>query len=228
MKKIILCIAASFLIASCSTEQEITTEKKVKKSTSLGEIAIAENAENPFDQTGRKYYNLLTLYTDTYGYPVSAQELADHLRYLSAKYGNIDNTEKSVITITPEKIALILAEPLAQLNSLIENSSLSSSIKSNLSDFVADLVDRQEDEYEEVCNFIVAYETAAIANVLLEEDEKDTILKMASISRYSLYAEARRRDRDWETAITTRPAKAIFVANQRTLITLAVLFGRLQ
>lgn len=217
MKKIILCIAVSFLIISCSAEEENRSEQSRSANTYVSKIESPQNTENPFDQTGSEYYNLLHQYTTVYGYPVSSNNLANHMRYLVA------NSQTTVDAITEESIDLILAAPEAQLMAIIGNSSLSSVVKSNLKVFVTELIKRQEQGYDEIYNFIIAYENTLISDELLKQDERDTILKMTSISRYSLYADDRRKDRDWETAITTRPAGTTSDANERTLVTLAVL-----
>ncbi|WP_163400647.1 hypothetical protein [Flavobacterium fluviatile] len=229
MKNFVLCIVALFLVFACSPDEDVRPEENNKQSSTLmSESSIAQNLANPYEQTGIDYYNQLNLYTKSHGYPNSVQQLTDQMLYLSNNSRKDTKFSKSAITITPEMIALILAEPEVKLAELIENSSLSLEVKSNLNGFVSDLIEQQEDDYDEVCSFIISYETSVIENILLQEDEKDTILKVASISRYSLYAEARRRDRDWETAITTKPTKPLFDGDEITIIALAVLFNTLQ
>ncbi|MFC0779961.1 hypothetical protein, partial [Flavobacterium sp. HJSW_4] len=123
---------------------------------------------------------------------------------------------------------LILADPEGKLVEIIDDSDLSIAVKTNLNAFVADLINRQQDDYDEVYEHIVSYEAAVVVDSILEEDEKDTILKVSSISRYSLYAEARQRDPDWQTSVTNRPSASFLKKSQMTFVNLAVLLNAIK
>ncbi|MXO04367.1 hypothetical protein [Flavobacterium sp. HBTb2-11-1] len=229
MKSLLLCIAISLSMFSCTNDNETTTElSKDFKNESTSKATDAANPNNPFDQIGLDYYNHLKNFELENG-PIKNQvQLIKQLLYLTDKGDIKRKTSKSVITITPEMIAVILADPENKLIELINDASLSISVKNNLTGFVNELVDKQDDDYDDVHNYILDYEDGVIADSVLIQDEKDTILKVSAISRYSLYAEARKRDRDWETSVTNKPSKGIDLkGNEITLVTLAVVFNNL-
>lgn len=229
MKNYLLCIVVLFLLFSCSSEEELNTKSSTIAHTGSSNASLVPgNNSNPYDQTGLDYYNELTEFTKQYGHANSAQELTAQMLFLSRGSDRRKMSGKSLIMLTPEMVTLILSNPQAELIALIESSSLSLEIKSNLIAFVLDLVNKQNDDYDEVYSFIVAYETAVLQDISLEQDEKDTILKVSSISRYSLYAEAQRRDRDWETGVTNKNIKPFLEGAEVTLTTLAVLFTKLE
>ena len=229
MKNFLLCITISFFAISCSSDEDLENIASGNKAVILTneKTSFPNNPSNPFDQTGVEFYNKLRLYVVDFGVPNSTQKVTNQMLFLSKNLKKDGRINKSVIKITPEMIGLILADPQGKLIELIETSTLSLNVKNNLTDFVSDLVDKQDDDYDEVYSFIVSYESDVIDDVFLEEDEKDTILKVSSISRYSLYEEARNRDRDWETSVTNKKGRADLNSNQITLITLAVLFNTL-
>jgi len=228
MKNLVLCLTVLFFTLSCTNDEDYSAPLLVNSALDTSEVSNrAKNISNPFDQTGAEFYAQFTFYISEKGYPSSNSQIKDQMLLLSTKASKSSLTSKSIITITPEMIALILANPEVKLLEIIDNSSLSNAVKNNLTSFVGDLVNRQNDDYDQVYSFIIDYEEDVIDNTILEEDEKDTILKVSSISRYSLYAEARVRDRDWETSVTNRSSTAVFDKTDRTLITLAVLFNTL-
>jgi hypothetical protein len=228
MKNLVLCLTVLFFTLSCTNDEDYSAPQLVNSALETSEVSNrAKNISNPFDQTGAEFYAQFTSYISEKGYPSSDSHIKDQMLLLSAKASKSSLTSKSIITITPEMITLILANPEFRLLEIIDSSTLSNAVKSNLTSFVGDLVYRQNEDYDQVYSFIIDYEEGVIDNTILEEDEKDTILKVSSISRYSLYAEARVRDRDWETSVTNKSSTAVFDKTDRTLITLAVLFNTL-
>lgn len=228
MKNLLITFSTLFFLTSCSDDEYINPEaNKPLAEIIADETLAARNPENPYDQTGADFYKNLTEYITKNGYPKSNAEIIDQLLFMANR--KISNrTNKSIITITSEMISIILVDPENTLFDLINNSELSAGVKINLTGFVTELADKQDEDYDNVHDFIVLYEQGIVQSLALQEDEKDTILKVSSISRYSLYEEARKRDRDWETGVTNRCIKNFKADNQFTIATLAVLFNHLQ
>ncbi|WP_426484657.1 hypothetical protein [Flavobacterium sp. 2] len=229
MKSFLLMTMTTFLVLSCSDDQDYNSEIVNKTVPQTNEKAMnAFNEFNPFEQTGINFFNDLNFYISSNGYPSSNEQLIDQTFFLLAKRGDSKISGKSIITVTPELILLILADPEGKLVEIIDDSDLSIAVKTNLNAFVADLISRQQDEYDEVYEHIVSYEAAVVVDSILEEDEKDTILKVSSISRYSLYAEARQRDPDWQTSVTNRPPASFLKKSQMTFVNLAALLNAIK
>ncbi|MDP5200204.1 hypothetical protein [Flavobacterium sp. DG2-3] len=229
MKSLLLMSMTAILLLSCSADQDYNSEIESSSAPQTNEKAIyALNTLNPFEETGINFFNDFDFYVSKNGYPTSNEQLINQVLFLIDKRVNNKQSGKSIITITPELILLILANPEEKLVEIIDNSDLSIAVKVNLNSFIADLISKQQDDYDEVYDHIVTFESAIVVDSLLEEDEKDTILKVSSISRYSLYAEARKRDPDWQTSVTNRPSGEFLKKNQMTFINLAVLLNVLK
>ncbi|MBS7230972.1 hypothetical protein KHA90_08045 [Flavobacterium psychroterrae] len=227
MKNYLVCTAL-VLCAACSTDENLNESQSYTNDQSQSNTiqVKAGNNLNPFDRAGIEFYDKLNSYYNSIGYPASNEDFEAQMLFLAQKPTGDRSLNKSVITITPEMIVAILADPEVKLVELIEASSLSVEVKNSLYGFVFDLVNRQQTDYEDVYSFIISYEAAVIADSSLQTDEKDTILKVSAISRYSLYAEAR-KDRDWETAVTNKKGSLDYSGGEITLAALAVLFESL-
>ncbi len=108
---------------------------------------------------------------------------------------------------------------------IVENCSISAASKSQLLLFVETLIAQQDEEYATIRDYIISFDTGIIANTTLLAEEKEAILTVSTISSYALYAEAERKDRDWETSVGTRHAKAFFDNNQAPIITIIALLN---
>ena len=117
-----------------------------------------------------------------------------------------------------------MSDPDNSLITIVQGSTLSTDEKATLINFLQGLILQRDEEFDLIYNYVVSYETSIIANTTLSTDAKDTILTVASISRYSLYSEAERKDRDWETSVGSRPILPFFSHNDAAIIsTIAIL-----
>ncbi|KAF2328111.1 hypothetical protein [Flavobacterium ginsenosidimutans] len=228
MKTVVLCLTITFFTASCSNDEILNQSDKGRfEQISYDVPQEAQNLRNPFEETGIIFYNALTDYASQNGAADSKEKQSDQLLFIWENRNGKNREAKSLITLTPEMIAAILADPYSKLLELIDSSALSSPVKLKLNYYVDELVSRQNQDYEDVHDFIVSYEDEVMEDSAIDEDEKETILKVSAISRYSLYEEARNRDRDWETAVTNKPIQNALHGVEPTLAVLAAFFNTL-
>lgn len=225
MKNFLLCFVFSFCIISCSTdtdlsESQITAGLKNGNNNSVS----PQNKSNPFDSVGKQYYDAITLYRQQNQFPNSISEITAELRFASKAFNSSGLTSRNVIPFTDEIVESIMADPDNSLIAIVQGSTLSVEAKSAVIDFLQGLILQREQEFNLIYNYVVSYESSIIADTTLGTDEKDTILTVASISRYSLYSEAERKDRDWETSVGSRPLMPFFSHNEAGIIfTIAIL-----
>lgn len=188
---------------------------------------IPQNKANPFDREGKKYFDLLTIYLENNKVPNSIKKMTSQIEFLSRNYGSGNFTSRSAGAFTPQQVALIMGDPVAQLKVILENSSLSSEVKYQLLNFFQMLLEKQKLDYHEVYNYIISYESEIIGSTTLKKDEKETILTVSSISTYALYVDSKHKDRDWETSVGNREVEPLFNTYQASVVSVIALMKML-
>ncbi|HEU4791360.1 MAG TPA: hypothetical protein VFS71_16855, partial [Flavobacterium sp.] len=186
-----------------------------------------ENMANPLDLKGKTFYEALELYHLKNRFPNSIDEITSQIKFVSAKMGSKTITSKSIIVFNDDIVQSIMSDPDNMMVSIVQSSSLGSAAKTDLIVFLQNLISRRQLEFDVNYNFIVSYENTVILNQTFSADDKDTILTVTSISRYSLYSESERKDRDWETSVGSKMAKPFFKSNQVSIISIIALLHQL-
>lgn len=228
MKNLLLCIAVSLFFISCSTDSDFDNSENGVNLSLVSNISEApENKANPMDLKGKTFYEALTLYSEKNKFPNSIDEITSQIKFVSAKIGSKSITSRRVIEFNDDIVQSIMTDPDNIMISIVQNSSLGSVAKGELIAFLQDLISRRQQEFDVNYNFITTYENTIILNQTLSADDKDTILAVTSISRYSLYSESERKDRDWETSVGSKIAKPFFKRNQVSIISIIALLQQL-
>jgi hypothetical protein len=228
MKNLLLCIVSSSFFISCSTDSDFDNSENEADLFLLSNISEApENKANPMDLKGKIFYKALTLYSKKNKFPNSIDDIANQIKFVSEKIGSKTITSKSVIEFNDEIVQSIMADPDNIMISIVQSSSLQPTAKADLIVFLQNLISRRQQEFDVNYNFIASYENTVILNQAFSADDKDTILTVTSISRYSLYSESERKDRDWETSIGSKMVKPFFKRNQVSIISIIALLRQL-
>jgi len=217
------------LFSACSTDSEAVIEKNlISNPESLeGKATFPLSSKNPYDSKGIEYYKTLQKFLKENSYPNSAAEISKQISFLSIS-GNDSRTGKaSNLGYSEQEILEILASPETKLIEIVENSLISSTSKMMVTTFVQSLIVQKDSEYASIRNYIIDFDDDIISDEDLNSDEKETILTVSTISSYALFAEAERKDRDWEKSVGTKPARLFFKANEASIITLIALLKNL-
>ena len=225
MKNLLLFISLSFFLNSCSTEDQI--DQTVVPETTIAESfkasVMPQNRANYIDAVGENYTVALNEFNQHNDFPNSIKEMGNQIRFLSKQFKPKRQTTKRIIPFTDDMVQAIMNDPDNCMIAIVEDSSLSLGVKAGLIEFLQSLIGQREGDFISTYEFIVAYENTVIADSSIDVDEKDTLLTVTSISRYSLYSEAERKDRDWETSVASRKAKPFFSNNETVIISIIVL-----
>lgn len=228
MKNFLLCIVFSFFLISCSVDSDLEkSEIATNASTETTNFNIPKNKANSFDSAGMKYYNALNTYLQNNQRPNSIKEIADQIKFTSKYYSASQLTDRNAIFFTDEIVEAIMADPDNIMIAIVNGSTLSAQAKTTLINFLQNLILHREEQFTIIYGYIVSYESTIIPNTTFSEDEKETILTVASISRYSLYSEAERKDRDWETSVGSKSVKPFFAKNEAATISIIALLGKI-
>lgn len=196
--KVWLLILPMFITA-CS--DQVTAEPDKIRDGGENSAEDPSNTANPYDYAG-VLYNEIVKNMDQNG-----------LTYTSI--GQVASVTDSVAGIKLEQILLpndpslstrlddlqfLLNDP-QPVNKILAQSSLSQNAKAGFVSFLDSLVIHGGEPYEDIHPIIVAYEASVAADTLYSPEEKRILLTTTSVARYSV-SERKRKDKDWETAVT--------------------------
>jgi hypothetical protein len=212
-----------YLLNSCSTDSDFSSSELQENAVKFNEnLLFPENKANPFDYKGREYYHALTFYQKKNASPNSILEITNQIGFLDFQVGKKLETNKNVITFNNEIVESIIEDPDNSMISIIQNSTLGSIAQSSLINFLQGLIAQQQIEFSLTYDYIRDYEDLVLEEDMWTENDKETILTVASISRYFLYSESQRKDRDWEVSAGNKPAKRFFSNNEGSIIFIIV------
>lgn len=217
MKKFVLCFALSILTVGCSSDEDLKNiELSPKDSNHF--ITFPENPQNRMDFVGKEYYSALRIFYQENESPNSIEEITGQINYLTNRSVIKSATSKGVIFFTDSIVESIMLDPDNLMIQIVNSSSLSTGSKSCIITFLLELINKRQLEFSVAYNYIVSYEDDIIDDNLISDEEKDTLLTISSISRYSLYSEAERKDRDWEKSTGSKPGKSRFNSNDISIV----------
>lgn len=227
MKTILLCIITTIFFLSCSSDFEVAMQETPSSNNEgeTPEINAPVNPENPYDVKGIKFYESLLLYQQEKSSPNSVSELARQIRFLSGQLGRKMATTGRLIAFTDEMVESIMQDPDNSMILIVQNSLLQPYAKTSLIDFLEQLIVERQQQFSITYDYITEYESNVISDSILTAEESETMLTVASISRYSLYSEQERKDRDWETNVGGRPVKSIFGNNEIPIVLIIALLN---
>lgn len=213
------------LLTSCSTDSDFNQSElynaSSEKSASI-ELSPA-NKLNPFDYKGLMFYNALNEYYTSNMAPNSIAEITAQIKYLSCQIDKRKNTRKRIIAFNDSIVEAIMSDPDNSMIDIVQSSGLSANAKINVISFLQGLISHRQSDFSVSYGYVVSYEGAIIEDNLFDDDETETILTITSISRYSLYSESERKDKDWDLSAGNKPAKKFFATNERSIVSIIAL-----
>jgi hypothetical protein len=201
------------LIVSCTTDSIENTDsidnkvidKKSEKYARLVQILTPENPENVYDLAGKLHNDILDIYLAGNYQHNAIVEISQEVEAIAAVNNDLMllNLETN-LPIDLNEIQEIINNPQAQLDEAIANSSMTDKAKGSLSNFMTSLLSWENDEYAEIHQSIILYESSVMTNPQFSSEDKRIILTTSSIARYSLYYARERTDKDWEASVGNR------------------------
>ena len=169
----------------------------------------------------------MKIYYENNQAPNSVSELAKQISFVSESVQKKNLITSRLIPFTDEMVESIMSDPDNSMILIVQNSTLQTYVKNNLINFLQNLIDKREDEFVMTNNYIVGYEADVLNDSVLTSEETETILTVASISRYSLYSEEERKDKDWDILIGSKRAKPFFSKNETSIVQVIALLEKL-
>ncbi len=206
-------VILTLLIVSCTTDtidssDSADTKVDYKKSTKTARLLQSLSPENPaniYDLAGKLHNEILDVYlTGNYTYTTIA-EINQQIEAISASNGDLTllNSQPSQ-PVNLVEMQDIVDNPQAKLEEVISNSTMTNEAKTSLSNFMNDVLLWENVPYEEIYQSIISYESSVMDNVVFTDEDKRIILTTSSITRYSLYYDEERKDKDWGSSVGNR------------------------
>ena len=204
MKKFYLGCSITMLMLSCTAENSDFNENEaVNGISALAKTVhnpLPENAGNPYDITGRLYFDIRNAYSGNSSNSTLEQIAlsVDAIAFENADFMMLRGSVASNVNI--ELINEVIYNPKGTLEEIIAASSLSILAQASLTQFIDTVEAIENEEYDDIYSYIISYETVILSSNFSEEDSR-VLLSTSSIARYELYRKKRPRDRDWETSV---------------------------
>lgn len=206
-------VILALLIVSCTTDtidssDSADTKVDYKKSTKTARLLQSLSPENPaniYDLAGKLHNDILDVYlTGNYTYTTIA-EINQQIEAISASNGDLTllNSQSSQ-PVNLVEMQDIVDNPQAKLEEVISNSTMTNEAKTSLSNFMNNVLLWENVPYDEIYQSIVSYESSVMDNVVFTDEDKRIILTTSSITRYSLYYDEERKDKDWGSSVGNR------------------------
>jgi hypothetical protein len=214
MKNILLrLLILPLIIISCTddtidTAESIESNVGTKKSKITGRLVQNVSPENPanvYDSAGKLHNDILNIYlAGNYQYNTIA-EISQQIEVITVANSNLMllNSETNQ-PVNLDEIQEIVNDPQSKLEDIISNSAMTNTAKNSLSNFMNDILLWENNPYDAIYQSIVSYELSVMNNTLFSEEDKRIILTTTSITRYSLYLENERKDKDWGASVGNR------------------------
>jgi hypothetical protein len=217
MKKLSLSIVFFCMLVSCTRESDF--ESSENAAVSNEESILSKRSSNLSSLQGKKYTDAFNSYLQKNEYPDSVEELTDQIQFIWEQFSDFEQLQP----ITNEYVLLIVNDPVNELTQILEKSSLSTEAKARLSNFIQNLINLEDYEYEEIHNYIISFEGKVSNDAILTDQEKESILTVSSISTYSIETASERKDKDWEKSVGNKKVQPPFGYNEASIISVIAL-----
>ena len=211
MKKILLCgVLVSFitLLSSCDSEELTSSHQQQLKKTSP-----SVRSDNPFDAIGVLHNVLFDAYVASNNRDDTIEGIAVKINELITGYSNLEPTTIAINAGFTDRVEQILNYPEHSLDIIVSEVGLSVRVKTKLNDLIELVSGVTTSGYPETGVDIISYEEDIITDVSLTPEEKEVVLTVSSIVKYSIYDNGDRKDKDWDLSVGNIVAAAYGAAH---------------
>lgn len=202
LNKWIITFILPILLISCNSNESVEDYKSLIENNILGKPGIfsPSNSLNPYDSVGILHNDILDIYLSANHTHTSVEDIDDEIQSLILASTVVPDSSSLILPGTAV-IADILNSPDTSLTNIIDSSAMTSYSKIQFEDFIDSLMMMNEEEFEDIYDFITLYESSVLINISLNSNDKRIILTVASLARHSFYYSKKRKDKDWETSV---------------------------
>ncbi|NMH24247.1 hypothetical protein [Flavobacterium solisilvae] len=195
-------------LVSCSSDNDTTNSENANTLSAKLITTLPGNYANPYDEVGWLYNELFDTYYTNANLGGSVSQIITKVQSIadaSSSFNSIKGSHYHNVSNT--RVSYFLEHPTTCVNDVISASSMSTTGKSNLTNFINSFIIflENENDCDVIYDKVVAYESGVLLNAALTETDKRIILTTTSITRHSAFR-ARKKpkkntDPDWDIFI---------------------------
>ncbi|WP_395047857.1 hypothetical protein [Flavobacterium sp.] len=193
---------------SCSSDNETTNSENANSHSAKLITTLPGNDANPYDEVGWLYNELFDTYYTNGNLGGTVPQIITKVQTIADASSSFNSIKGSSYHNVSSAIVLNLLEhPTTCVNDVISASSMSTSAKSSLSNFINSFIIflDNETDCDVIYDKIVAYENGVLLNSSLNQTDKRIIFTTTSVARHSAYRANKKpkknTDPDWTVLI---------------------------
>lgn len=208
-----LLLCGFFLFQSCSNDNFIKETPKelntYSKFQSRERTEVPANPANSYDYVGQLHNEILYSF---YKQPPKKQNFISVMQRLDSIISKndafIDIAASGYTAPDSLKVNYILTHKIICATEVVARSGITLSAKSSLSNFISAVIalSVNEEDYEVIYSYIVSYESDVMLEPIFNTKDREVLLSVASVARYSTYAKRKRpkrnMDPDWDVLVS--------------------------
>lgn len=202
-------VLSNLLLLTACTNETVQNNDIQSRKFDLNTIDFPANTTNAFDFVGKMHNEILYAYYLIPGQPSDIAGIYARIDSIATNRLGLQNLGATSYRLPDfEKIDYIVTTEITSATDVISNSDLSPSAKMSLSNFVSAIsaFSTSDDTYEVIYQFIIDYEAAVMADPDFDAQDRELILTVSSVARYSMYANRKRpkknTDPDWDILVS--------------------------
>lgn len=195
-------------LVSCSSDNDTTNSENTNSNSAKLITTLPGNDANPYDEVGWLYNELFDTYYTNANLGGSVTQIITKVQTIADASANFNSIKGSPYhNVSNTRVLYLLEHPTTCVNDVISASSMSTTGKSSLTNFINSFIIflENENDCDVIYDKVVSYENGVLLNAALTETDKRIILTTTSITRHSAFR-ARKKpkkntDPDWDIFI---------------------------
>lgn len=204
MKNYFLILLFALLFVSCETTETELTSSETNYLSKKAEDLLPLNPTNMYDFVGKVHYDISTSYFADSNLPKTIDSIVSQVNLKASIHPFFDDFLSADYNLVPQsRIAYLVSDSHSAFDSIVDDLPLNATAKNDFRLFVETVLSKvdNDEEYVDIHNYIVHYESTIQDSGELSASEKEYLLTVTSIIRHSVYAKKKRpkknTDLDW-------------------------------
>lgn len=204
MKNYFLILLFALLFVSCETTESELISSETNTLSKKSEDLLPLNPTNTYDFVGQVHYDISTSYFADSNLPKTIDSIVSQVNLKASIHPFFDDFLSADYNLVPQsRIVYLVSDSHGAFDSIVDDLPLNATAKNDFRLFVETVLSKvdNDDDYIDIHNYIVHYESTIQDSGELSVSEKEYLLTVTSIIRHSVYAKKKRpkknTDLDW-------------------------------
>ena len=204
MKNYFLILLFALLFVSCETTESELISSETNTLSKKSEDLLPLNPTNSYDFVGQVHYDISTSYFADSNLPKTIDSIVSQVNLKASIHPFFDDFLSADYNLVPQsRIVYLVSDSHGAFDSIVDDLPLNATAKNDFRLFVETVLSKvdNDEDYIDIHNYIVHYESTIQDSGQLSVSEKEYLLTVTSIIRHSVYAKKKRpkknTDLDW-------------------------------